>query len=227
MIINFVNIYNEFFGKKQNSTLIAGRFLHITPATLVQHWQPMLSALIINGRRIPKATVNPHIVFIDSKALVYEQACNAINGPIDRSTPKRDTPVVSIVCYVFEQSGTRGCTTPSCPAGTVTLLPIHITSAFSYKHTATHMARARLCTLMRAYWSAIDTDQIPKILRQPERTCPRTETPVARNVALRNIRGLRAFDAPYEHRLSPECGCCVDVRVTIDICMYFARAIRY
>jgi len=171
----------------------------------------MLSALIINGRRIPKATVNPHIVFIDSKALVYEQARNAINGPIDRSTPKRDTPVVLIVCYVFGQSGTRGCTTPSCPAGTVTLLPIHITSAFSYKHMA---ARARLCTLMRAYWSTIDTDQIPKILRQPERTCPRTETPVARDVALRNIRGLRAFDAPREHGLSPECGRYADDRIT-------------
>lgn len=129
----------------------------------------MLSALIINGRRIPKATVNPHIVFIDSKALVYEQARNAINGPIDRSTPKRDTPAVPIVCYVFRQSGTRGCTTPSCPAGTVTLLPKHITSAFSYKHT---VARARLCTLMRAYWTTIDTDQIPKILRQPETHVP-------------------------------------------------------
>lgn len=46
---------------------------------------------------------------------------------------------------------------------------------------------------------AIDTDQIPKILRQPERTCPRTETPVAQHdVALRNIRGLRAFDAPRD-----------------------------
>lgn len=51
---------------------------------------------------------------------------------------------------------------------------------------------------------AIDTDQIPKILRQPERTCPRTETPVAHDVALRNICGLRAFDASRERRSSPE-----------------------
>lgn len=76
-----------------------------------------------------------------------------------------------------------------------------LAGTFSCKHTLTHGRAIPVPAMYTAtrVLVTIDTDQIPKILRQPERTCPRTETPVARDVALRNIRGLRAFDAPREH----------------------------
>lgn len=92
-----------------------------------------------------------------------------------------------------------------CPAGTVTLLPVYKpahsrtnTQPRSW-HRPRHVPPASAVYTDRHVLVLIDTDQIPKILRQPERTCPSTETPVARHLFLRNIRGFRASDAS-DHR---------------------------
>ena len=52
----------------------------------------------------------------------------------------------------------------------------------------------------------IDTDQIPKILRQPECMCPSTEAPVARHLFLRSIPEFRASDASDRRSpFDPQC----------------------
>jgi len=162
----------------------------------------MLSALIINGRRIPEATrESARMLFVDSKAPIRASARRDqwTDRSIDRSIDRSNALYMyTQVRYVFGQSGRRevaegeggggGALPLLCPAGTVTLLPVHGTvanNAFSRQHTPT-LAHARppppppppppsrlLCTYDARVLVAIDTDQIPKILRQPERTRPR------------------------------------------------------
>lgn len=98
--------------------------------------------------------------------------------------------------------------------------PVSYTLAgtFSYKHKLTrtrpHVRARRLCTLMRAYWSPSIPIKYRRFWGSPNARAPRTETPVARDVALRNIRGLCAFDAPRERRSSAESWYHVDRRVS-------------
>jgi len=143
------------------------------------------------------------IVFIDSKAAVW--ASTQRDQWTDRSIyTKRDTPVVPIVCYVFGQSGTRGVHDPFVSCWHSDPVIHTLVGAHSRTNTRPHVRARRLCTLMRAYWSPSIPIKYRRFWGSPNRTCPRTETPVAHDVALRNICGLRAFDAPRERRSSSE-----------------------
>lgn len=100
--------------------------------------------------------------------------------------------------------------------------PVSYTLAgtFSYKHkptrTRSHVRARRLCTPMRAYWSPSIPIKYRRFWGSPNARAPRTETPVAHDVALRNIRGLCAFDAPRERRSSAESWCRVDRHVSYE-----------
>jgi len=129
------------------------------------------------------------MVFVDSKAPIRASARRDqwADRSIDRSIGAKRAIRVQLVRYVFGQSGRReggegGCTTPSCPAGTVTPLPrTHSVSQhiLAPTHADTRTRTASRASLPPAMYTdarvlvTIDTDQIPKILRQPERTRPR------------------------------------------------------
>jgi len=107
---------------------------------------------------------------------------------IDRSIDRRETRYTRTtgplrIRTIREEGGRGGrCTTPSCPAGTVTPLPrTHSVSQhiLAPTHADTRTRTASPASLPPAMYIdarvlvTIDTDQIPKILRQPERTRPR------------------------------------------------------
>lgn len=116
----------------------------------------------------------------------------------DRSIELDDTISPSTITYPYDRIG--GCTTP------LTCVPLAQWPCYPYTRPA-HSRRAHSHAWPRSTPAAsvvymdthvlvlIDTDQIPKILRQPECMCPPTEAPVARRLFLRNIPGFRAFDA--------------------------------
>lgn len=156
---------------------------------------------------MPKATVNPGDAFIDTKALGYSSATE--QGSIDR-TWRYDRSFT--ITYPYDRI--EGVHNPLnvCPTGTVTLLPVYKTGTFSpctqprVVPRPHHVSPASVVYMDTHVLVLIDTDQIPKILRQPECMCPSTEAPVARHLFLRSIPEFRASNASDRRSpLDPQC----------------------